>query len=424
MPAPIQLIREDNSYFGISKETSPGTPVAPSTFPRWLDGTSIEIDGKFEDFREGDGSRRLSTIIKNRQSVKIKLVASLRPIELGFFETATQGASSDTYTAPTVNTTLSSGSVIGATSISVASNTGLTGSGTIALVIDAGTSTEEIAIFNIPVTGAGPYTLAVSNTYNGGNGLKLAHTSGHTVQSAASHVITDQSDGNYYTIEMGLGSLFGAAGTTLRVRSCKVVSFKRSAKAGGALMHEIEFIGIAATVQGSPATVTLEQHGLFLFTQSSWTLDGVTTGDAPNLEGFTIEQKNNPDDTCQTEALTLAALIFGMLDIGFSFDAAFTSASRFYLTYFGSTAGTTDAQAIGLGSLAVTFTQPDTLQAVTYTILTLGYTKTTISNPKKDGKHFKLNVSSTSIAAPLAGVGSNNAYVLQTTLSNTQYSAY
>lgn len=398
--------------------------MAPSVFPRWLDGTSIEIDGKFEDFREGDGSRRLSTIIKNRQLVKIKLTASLRPIELGFFEAAAQGSGSDTYTAPTVNTTLSAGSSIGATSISVAANTGLTGSTVIPLVIDAGLATEEIALFAPPVTGAGPYTLNVSNTYNGGNGLKLAHTSGHTVQSAAVHAITDQSDGNYYTIEVGLGSLFGANGTTLRVRSCKVVSFKRSAKAGGALMHELEFVGIAATVQVSPATVTLEQHGLFLFTQSSWTLDGVTTGDAPNLEGFTIEQKNNLDDTCQTEQLTLAALMFGMLDIGFSFDAAFIAASRFYLTYFGSSSGTTDSQTLGLGSLAVTFTQPDTLQSVTYTILTLGYTKTTISNPKKDGKHYKMNVSSTSIAAPLAGVGANNAYVLQTTLSNTQYAAY
>lgn len=422
MPAPIQLIREDNSYFGISRETTPGTPVAPSTFPRWLDA-SIEVDGKFEDFREGDGSRRLSTIIKNRQSVKIKLTASLRPIELGFFETAAQGAGADAFTGPTVSTTLSASTSVNATSITVAANTGLTGSGTIALVLEPGTATEEIAVFNIPATGVGPYTLTVASTYNGG-ALKLAHSNSGVVKSAASHVITDQSDGNYYTIEVGLGSLFGAAGTTLRVRSCKVVSFKRSAKAGGALMHEIEFIGIASTVQGTPATITLEQHGLFLFTQSSWTLDGVTTGDAPNLEGFTIEQKNNLDDTAQTEQLTLAALIFGMLDIGFSFDAAFTSASRFFLTYFGSAAGTTDSQTLGLGSLAVTFTQPDTLQAVTYTVLTLGYTKTTISQPKKDGKHFKLNVSSTSLAAPLAGVGSNNAYVLQTTLLNTQYSAY
>lgn len=419
----ITPIRSDNAYFGISKETSPGTPVAPSVFPRWMDGTSIEIDLGAEDVKEGDGSRRLSTIVKNRQMVKIKLTATLRAVELGFFETAALGSGSDAYTAPTVSTTMSSSSLVSATSISVAANTGLTGSGTIALAIGAGTASEEIAVFTIPVTGTGPYTLTVANTYNGG-ALKLAHANASTVQSAANHVITDQSDGNYYTIEVGLGSLFGANGTTLRVRTCKVETFKRSGKAGSLLIHELEFVGIASTVQVSPATVTLEQHQPFLYTQGTWTVDGSTSGDALNIEVFDIEQKNNLDTSTQTEQLTLAATIFGMVDVGVAFDIVFTTASKIYQTYYGGTSGTTDAQVLGLGSFTVTFTQPDTLQSVTYTILTLAYTKTGMPSPKKDGKHFKLPVSGTSIAAPLSGVGANNAYVLQTTLNNTQYSAY
>lgn len=421
--AVITPIRSDSVYFGISQEVTPGTPVAPSLFPRWMDGTSIEIDMTAEDVKEGEGTRRLSTIIKNRQMVKIKLVATLRPVELGFFEAAAMGSSADTYTAPTVATTLSANTSIGATSITVAANTGLTGSGTIALAINAGSSSEEIAIFNVPATGTGPYTLTVASTYNGG-ALKLAHTSANTVKSAATHALTDQSDGGYYTIEMGLGSLFGANGTTLRVRSCKVETFKRSGKAGGLLLHEIEFVGIASTVQGSPATVTLEQHGPFLYTQGAWTLDGATTGDALNIEQFDIEQKNNLDTAIQTEQLTLAALIFGLVDVGVAFDLVFTSASKIYQTYFGGTTGTTDAQALGLGSFVVTFTQPDTLQTVTYTMLTLAYTKTGMPVPKKDGKHFKLPVSGTSIAAPLSGAGANNAYILQTTLTNTQYASY
>lgn len=418
----ITPIRSDNAYFGISKETTPGTPVAPSVFPRWMDGTSIEIDLGAEDVKEGE-SRRLSTIVKNRQMVKIKLTATLRAIELGFFETAALGSGADAYTAPTVSTTMSALSLLGATSLSVAANTGLTGSGTIALVIGAGTASEEIAMFTTPVTGTGPYTLAVAGTYNGG-ALKLAHANASTVQSAANHVMTDQSDGNYYTIEMGLGSLFGANGTTLRIRTCKVETFKRSGKAGSLLMHEIEFIGIASTMQVSPATVTLEQHQPFLYTQGTWTVDGSTSGDALNIELFDIEQKNNLDTAIQTEQLTLAATIFGMLDLGVAFDIVFTSASKIYQTYYGSTSGTTDAQALGLGSFAVTFTQPDTLQSVTYTILTVGYTKTGMPSPKKDGKHFKLPVSGTSIAAPLSGAGANNAYLLQTTLNNTQYASY
>lgn len=424
MPTVITPVRSDNFYIGFAKETTPGTPVAPSIFPRWQDGTSFAVDPKTEVIKEGDGTRRTSIVIKNGQMVKIKLVAWLRANELGFFETAALGAGSDSYTAPTVNTTLSAGTSVGATSITVAANTGLTGSGTIPLAIDAGLSTEEIAIFNIPATGAGPYTLTVSNTYNGGNGLRFAHTSGHTVQSSATHVITDQTDGNYYTIEVGIGSLFGGAGATLRVRDCKVDTFKRSAKRGSMLLHELEFVGIASTVQGSPATVTLEQHQGFLFTQSSWNLDGSTGGDAPNLDEFAIEQKNNLDIDIQTESLTLAAIIFGNLQIMANYALVFTAAARLYSMYFGSSTGTTDAQAIFLGSLNVVFTQPDTLQTVTYNILTLAYEKIPWPVPKKDGKHYGLTVDGESVAAPLSGSGSNNAYLLQTTLTNTQYSAY
>src|SRR5256885_7418500 len=168
MPVPVASIRSSNSYFGFAKESTPGTPAAPTIFPRWMNGSKIDIDLNTEDIREGDSSRRLSTIIKNKQMVKVKLVAALRPNELGFFETAAQGSGSDTYTAPTVATTLSALTTAGATSITVTANTGLTGAGTITLVLEAGTAPEEGAIFNVPATGVGPYTLSVYRGYQCG----------------------------------------------------------------------------------------------------------------------------------------------------------------------------------------------------------------------------------------------------------------
>jgi hypothetical protein len=418
-------IRSDNSYFGWAKETTPGIPVAPSIFPRWMDGSSVEIDLAAGDIWEGDGSRRLSLIVKNRQMVKIKVAFTPRANELGYFENACMGAGSDSYVAPAVNTTLSSGTLVGATSITVASNTGLTGTGTIALVIGAGTTSEEIAIFTLPATGgSAPYTLTVSNTYNGG-ALKQAHTSGSTAQSPAQHFLTDQTDGNYYTIEVALGSLYGAGGTTLRVRTCKCESIKRSGKAGDIIRYEMEWIGIAASVQSMPATVTLEPHLPFLFTQGLWAIDGSTSSnDSLAIEMFDIEQKNNMDTAIQTEQLTLAALIFGTISVGFSCDIVYTNAQKIYQTYFGSTSGITDSQNLGLGSFSVTFTQPDTFQSVTYYISTVAYTKVSLPQPKKDGKHMKLQISGTSIAAPLSGSGPNNMFVLQTVVSNTQYASY
>src|SRR5256885_13314347 len=131
-------------------------------------------------------------------------------------------------------------------------------------------------------------------------------------------------------------------------------------------MHEIEFTGIASSVQGTPATVTLEQHQSFLFTQSTWTVDGVTTGDALNLTKFDIEQNNGLDDDMQTEGLVNAGLVYGNLDFKVSFAVLFTVFSKVFQTYYGGAAGATDAQALGLGSLEVIFTQPDTLHTVKY----------------------------------------------------------
>ena len=79
-------LRSNNAYIGLAKQTVSGTAVAPTTFPRWLDGTNIQIELKSEEIRESDTSRRLSQVIKNGQSVKLKLSCSPRPIELGLFE--------------------------------------------------------------------------------------------------------------------------------------------------------------------------------------------------------------------------------------------------------------------------------------------------------------------------------------------------
>jgi hypothetical protein len=419
----IVPVRENNGYLGFSKQTVSDVAVAPSVFPRWMDGSGIEIIADSETIEEGEGSRRTSIIIKNGQRAKIKLKAAFRANELGFFEAASMGSGSDVYTAPTVSTTLSANTVVGATTISVAANTGLTGSGTLALVIEPGTVTEEIAIFTIPPTGVGPYILTVAN----GGTLKLAHTSAGAVKGSASHVLTDQTDGDYYTSEVGLGNLSGGPGTAIRVRSCKVSSFERSGEHGKILIHEVELTGIVSVVQVTPATITLEQHLPFLFTHMNGgvTLDGSTSGDAANLTKFKIAQDNKLDEDTQAEAFTLAALLFGNLEIKVSYSAIFTSFSKLALIYFGSTTGTTDSSVVGLGSLIMTFTQPDTFQTVQYKILTLAYSKGKFPELKKGGKHFTVDIDDAmSIAAPLSGAGLNNAYLLQTTITNTQYSQY
>jgi hypothetical protein len=410
--------RGSNFYIGFAEQSNPDTAVAPNIFPRWKNGTKVEIALNTEEVKEGDGSRRTTLLIKNGQKVKGKLTASLRPNERGYFEKWSQGVGSDTYTAPAASTTLSASTSVGATTISVASNTGLTSAGTIALVLEPGTATEEIAVFTTPPTGSGPYVLTVANSGT----LKIAHSNSGAVKSKATHVLTDQNEGNYVTIEAGFGNLYSAGGTAIRIKACKIDKYTITGEHGKILMDEIEFTGIISTVQGSPATITLEQHGPFIFYQGAYTVDGNSTAQA--LRKFSIERNNNLDDDTQGETLNPSCLIFTDLDVKLKWSLILTSFSPVYKTFYGSTTGTTDSTQIGTGSFNALFTQPDTLNTLQYNVLTVGYTNTPWPEPKEDGKHWDLDYEGTSLVVPPSGSGPNNAYKLQTTITNTQYGVY
>lgn len=414
--------RGNNYYIGFAEQSDPNTPAAPTIFPRWRNGTKIEIAPAFSEEEEGDGSRRTTLLIKAGQKVKGTIKTSLRPNEKGNFEKWAHGAGSETYTAAAVATTLAGATLANATSATVHSNTGLTGSGTIPLVLEAGTSTEEIAVFTIPATGGSdPYTLAVDSSYNGGH-LKLAHASSGTVKSKATHAFTDQSDGPYLTIEAGWGILFSGGGTAIRIKACKIDKFTTEGEHGKILMDTIEFTGIVSTVQVSAATVTLEQHAPFIFYQGSYTVDGNSTAQA--LRKFTIERGNNLDDDTQGEGLNPTCLIFTKLDVKLKWSLILTDFSPIYQTFYGSKTGTTDSTQVGLGSFNALFTQPDTLNTLQYKVLTVGYTNSPWPAPAEDGKHWDVDYEGTSVVTPLSGAGPNNAYKLQTTLTNTQFAAY
>lgn len=316
----------------------------------------------------------------------------------------------------TVDSSVTSNSIVGAGTLSVGNNNGLSGF-PLTLCVSQGTAAEEFVTFS-GVTGAGPYSLTVAASYNGGAMLN-AHSSGDAVVSGVSHVMTDQYDGSYYSIEVGLGSLNAQGGITLRVRDCKLESIKRSGKAGSLLLYEVEFSGLVTVVQGSPATVTLENHQPILFTNGVWTLDGSTTGDALTVEEFDLTQKNNTD-WVQAEKLTGEAIIFGRVQVDVSIKIIYQSSTLYIQkTYMGGTGGTTDAQAVGTGSLLVTFASVDNLSSIAYKILTLVYTKAGLPVQKSDGKHYSIPLQASSTSNQ-----GQNAYVLQSTVVNSQSTPY
>ncbi len=331
---PILPIRNSNAYFGFGKQTVQGTAVAPTLFPRWLDGSNIDIAMKTEMIREGDGTRRLAQVIKNQQHAKIKLRCYPRPIELGFLENATMGLSADvptavaappattttttitanvsttvtiasgagyfgpgggtyqiligagapgetpevvTFSFPTtpgttltvaagynagkfkfghtigapvssitaINTSLTTATTAGGTTVITGNNNGLTAGGTQIVMLSPGSLVEEIVTVTVPGTGSGPYTYTVAAAGT----VKNVHPIGDTVVGPTLHSMKDQTDGSFYTVEVGLGSLFGSAGTTLRFVDCKVELVKRTSKAGQLLELEVDLVGIASVVQ-------------------------------------------------------------------------------------------------------------------------------------------------------------------------------
>lgn len=82
-------------YWGLGKQIGKGTPTAPATFPRWLDGSSIMPKLGATRVLEGDGSRDASFTLKNLQDWSAPLQCYPRPVEAGQLLAAAFGSGCD-----------------------------------------------------------------------------------------------------------------------------------------------------------------------------------------------------------------------------------------------------------------------------------------------------------------------------------------
>lgn len=85
-------------YWGIAKQTVKGTGVAPVTFPRWLNGSMIDVKANAERVVEGDGGRDAAFTLKKSQEYSPVIVTYPRPIEAGQLIAAAFGTGSDAKT--------------------------------------------------------------------------------------------------------------------------------------------------------------------------------------------------------------------------------------------------------------------------------------------------------------------------------------
>jgi hypothetical protein len=167
------------AILGIAKETTPNTYQAPTAFIPFtkadFEDTIAEI--KDESYRANDTT--LQGLYAGVQDATWSIDVMAYPDLCGHFLRGVIGP--DTVTAG-VSTTLSTSSLVGATSISVAASIP---TGSTIMIQDAGGANTEFATTGAP-TGSGPYTIPIVTP---ATGLQYAHTAPTaTVVSQSTHV--------------------------------------------------------------------------------------------------------------------------------------------------------------------------------------------------------------------------------------------
>lgn len=418
--------RQNLYYLGAGKQGGFGTAVAPTWFWRWLDGTDLNPERKVNEEREGDGSPYLSLVYVSEQHWGIKVKEYARPLTAGYALQSLLGTGSDAYVAPTKSTTLAASIVAGATTFQSTADLGNTGNLAINFTPGYSSLTYEVATANLTTrSGAGPYTYTLASSAT----FKNAHTNGDTITSAATHVFTrGLTTYDPYSIE---GAFYQAGfGKAIRVTDCVNYSLKITLETGKPVIFEHDWYGALGVVQASLQSPTFEGSSVigstgspfhYFMGGSSWTVDSLTTGNAPYIKRLEITLKNSTAaEDFQTEALNPTYFIPGNLDITGQMDIVFTDYRQYAETYMNVTSlatNSTDSYIQGYGQASVTFTQ-DAVNSLALSLPNVAYKAAKLNAPKLDGKALNQSVqwSAQKTAAALIP--------FTATLSNSQASQY
>ena len=398
MPTYVGM-RENLFYIGGAKQSSWDTPVSPTWFSRWLDGTDANPEAKIDIMQEGDTSPFKNFGFKSEQHTMIKIVEYMRPQLAGYALQSILGTGSDTYTAPTKTTTLSASLVAGATTIITVADLGNTG--TLAANVTPGYTsvTYEVVTINLTTrSGIGPYTYSLSGT----GSFTFAHTAGDTVTSVAKHVLTRQlTTYDPYSLEYGFTQ--SGIGKVFRAVNCVCYEWKFIYETGKPIRVEHSWYATSTSQQASPSTPIFENDSIigksgspFMWSQGSgnWSLDTLTTGNALTFKKFEITIKNSTGvNDLQTEAVTPAYFIPGNVDISGTAEIILQNYNQYLNMYYGSASagsGTSDSAYVGTGAIATVF-QQDAVNSLAISLPYLNYTAAKL-NPKLDAKPLSQSI--------------------------------
>lgn len=435
----LATTRENLFYTGWTKQAAWGTPLAPTFFWRWLDGTDVNPDAKFSEEREGDTSPHVSLFYKTTQIWGIKISEYVRPITIGCALEALLGSGSDTFTAPAQSTTLTSPIVAGANSFSVTAAIGTSGTQYFNFTPAFAGANYEVTNVNLTSkTGSGPFTYTLVAGYT----FAYAHASSDVVSTASTHVFTRQT-GPYdaYSIEAAFGSSSYGVFDVFRIQDCVCTDLTLTSSAPNkAIKAEHTWYGAPATIKAALSGISQEggsivgaAGGPLTHAMAAWNVDGSAAGttNAATIKSFKLQLKNgtSPDELL-TEGIYAPYYMPGNFDITGDFQVAFQNYAQYLETYFGSRSATTgalDAPLAGFGSFSTTWAPinlpnastlvPDGLNSLAVSMPNVGYKAAKLS-PKLDGKPLMQDIqfrAVKSVALPTP---------ITLTLSNSQSSAY
>lgn len=417
----LNVFRENAVYVAGGKESAWGAGVPATWGWYWLDGSDANPETKLSSEREGDTSPFKALVWKTEQHEVIKIVEYVHPILAGYALQALCGTGSDTYTAPTVNTTLAAPIVAGATSCQVAANLGNVG--TQVCIFEPGytSATWEIATLDLTTkTGTGPYTytLAASATFQKG------HSNAGVVQSASNHVFTRKGAYDPYSIEIGWNTDGGTLQKAIRYIDCTCVDLKITSEKGKKLKFEHTWYATAFQELGTFTVPPYETNKPMTHYDANglWQLNAAATLNALTIDKFEVDFKNSTAaEDCQSEGLQPVYFIPGNCDITGSYEVLFNDWSQYNLAYAGGrTVATGKGDSVIVGTEAIlALWQPDLLNSLQVSLPNVFYSAAKLT-PRLDAKPLPQPVTFEAINNRPAGV--TNPFTV--TLANSQASQY
>jgi hypothetical protein len=421
-------LRGNNVYVGWAKESVWGTPVAPTNFWRWLDGSAAKMTPKISVEREGDTSPHKSLAWKSEQSGDIKIVEYCRPRTMGCALQAMFGTGSDTYTAPTKSTTFSNSPAAGATSFISVGDLGNLGTA-VAFNFSPGVAQANYEVLTVDCTsrtGTGPWTYSLAA------GVKFAnaHVAAEGITNASTHVFTrGLTSYDPYSVEVGRGDGSNAPFQVVRYVDAVCHEVTLTSEANKPLKLEHSWYAADGKLITGNAAVVLEgasqignSASPFMHSfASNWSLNSLTTGNALTVKKCVVHFKNTTNvSDFVLEKVQPAYFTIDNWDVEIQLTVKFNSFNDYYMCYFGNTtapaANTLDSHLVGYGQLSATWVE-DGINSVALSVPYCSYGATELPF-KLDGRPVDQQI----ILTPLKSA--SNAQPVTLTLSNSQNSAY